>query len=203
MRSAQERPVPETNSGKARHASKRRRAALARSGPKPAVSPSTRHALGQIAQWNGVVRRGAAVDADRHGLRFQRAHFRNRRAHELLHGMIRPLVVRGRNAQVPCQRQKAGVLAGAIVVNAARLAAFADHGVRRRLIQRQMRTASEIALLAVDAPQPIFDAFDVHGLAAVRGAGERKFVGLHRERIGPRRSRPSAKACSDLKAERG
>jgi hypothetical protein len=100
------------------------------------------------AERDGIERqreRRQAAAIDRQGdVAFIHPHpARERRGDALLHRVVRAVIAVGHPLLLHTVREHAGVLAGTVVVNAAWLLAGTQHGVRGRLVQREVRTAGE------------------------------------------------------------
>jgi len=95
-----------------------------------------------------------------------------RRAHGPLHGMIDLRVAANGSAEMQSEREKSGVLAGAVV------------GETRLIVVCPFRSANEACGHEAEAPEPCIDERHLAGLAAMGRAGERKLLVGQVEGIG-------------------
>ena len=105
--------------------------------------------------------------------------------------MIRPFVTRNRNLEMARDRHESAVFAGTIVMHATRTLVRAQHCMGRGFVDRQMRSTCQVGIDTIDALEPRRDMIDMHGFAAVRGAGKGEFlvadaIGICRSRLDER-----------------
>ncbi len=149
----------------------------------PARVGEDRCGTGEAAQRQRVIGQAAAVDPGL-GQPVEAGQGRDRTGAMALHGVLRQLVATGRCAQLQGRRQHPGMLARAVVVDAGRGRAGAQHGRGRRLVQGGVRAAGECRLIQAQAPEPGLDQGHMIRLAAMRGAGQRQLRGTDPERVG-------------------
>ena len=80
--------------------------------------------------------------------------------------------------------EHAGMLAGAIVVDRKRPGAAPHEIAKSLLADRPMRAAGKVALIDPCASEQASHRLDMHAVAAMRGAGDRKLGVAQPERIG-------------------
>ena len=112
------------------------------------------------------------------------AHFRLQRPDAALHRMVGLDVSRRRLAHVAGGREHGGMLARAVVVEAAEGRIGAKQAGPRRRAQGRVGAAFEIGFAEPHAPEPGGDRLDMGALAIVGSAGERDLGPAHRESIG-------------------
>ena len=101
----------------------------------------------------------------------------------LLDGVVDELIVRPA-AQVFVERQKAGVLAGAVVVNLAGALIGLDQRLTRDFVTGGLRAAAQVIIHEVEVFEPASHAVGVDRGGVVGGAGERQMLRRQTESIG-------------------
>ena len=122
-------------------------------------------------------------------------------AHLPLHRMVGTQIFGGIGAHRAGEAEKAGVLAGAIVMQRRRRAGPRQR-ISRGLRHRPMRAAAQRRGIEAGVRQHPLDAGDVCRLAAVRRAGERQLLVAEAISVGGA-AFDEGKACNALIAERG
>ena len=101
-----------------------------------------------------------------------------------LHRMLGMQIAGGIDAEMAAHREKAGVLARAIVVTRVGCDLVVHQGVRRRLVKREMGTAFEGVGAEPESMEPRSDRVDVPGLTVMTRARKRQVALFKVERIG-------------------
>ena len=177
MISVQKRPVPATNHGFCAHAARSRAAACARCGREPVAGAEFGEGARQILERYRPGRHGAAVDRAMVRRQWRRGQIFQHGVNLALHRMLGLPIAAAIRIQGAGETEKAGMLAGAIVVQG-RGRAGPRQRESGRLRQRPMRPAAQRRCVEPGFRQHAGDAFDMGRFAAVRGAGERElFIG--------------------------
>ena len=98
--------------------------------------------------------------------------------------MVRLLVASRIEPEMLSRCQHTGMLAGAIIVDGAGTLSGPQQLARRRLAHRPMRAAGEIAIVEAGFGEQTAHRIEMHTIAAMRGASDRKLGLAEREGVG-------------------